>query len=60
MDEGLSTLITRGAAAGQIASAALAAGMIPLLEDGLDKAVQGVTTVEEVLRVAQDVHAIPV
>ena len=31
---------------------AAAAGMLTLLEDGLDKVVQGVTSLDEVLRVA--------
>jgi type II secretory ATPase GspE/PulE/Tfp pilus assembly ATPase PilB-like protein len=37
-----------------IQRAAVAAGMRPMLEDGLAKASTGLTTVEEVLRVTRD------
>ncbi len=43
-------LITKGATADLIADQALAAGMITMVEDGIIKAVQGLTTIEEVLR----------
>ena len=29
-------------------------GMVPMLEDGLTKAAQGITTIEEILRVARE------
>ena len=49
VDEALRRLILRGASAVEIEAAARGAGMIPLREDGLAKAAQGITTVEEVL-----------
>jgi len=49
VDEQLRRLILRGASADEIDAAARKAGMIPLKEDGLTKAAQGITTVEEVL-----------
>ena len=49
VDELLRRLILRGASADEIDAAARKAGMIPLREDGLAKAAQGITTVEEVL-----------
>ncbi len=36
-----------------IAQQAIKEGMVPMLEDGLDKVVRGVTTIEEVLRVTK-------
>ena len=49
VDEQLRRLILRGASADEIDAAARKAGMVPLREDGLAKAAQGITTVEEVL-----------
>jgi type IV pilus assembly protein PilB len=49
VDEQLRRLILRGATADEIDAAARKAGMVPLREDGLLKAAQGITTVEEVL-----------
>ena len=49
VDEQLRRLILRGASADEIDAAARKAGMVPLREDGLLKAAQGITTVEEVL-----------
>jgi type IV pilus assembly protein PilB len=49
VDEQLRRLILRGASADEIDAAARKAGMVPLREDGLTKAAQGITTVEEVL-----------
>jgi len=48
----LRELIFARAPTGEIRRQARAFGMLTLLEDGLRKAIQGVTTVEEVLRVA--------
>ncbi|PIR89446.1 MAG: type II secretion system protein GspE [Candidatus Harrisonbacteria bacterium CG10_big_fil_rev_8_21_14_0_10_40_38] len=45
------SLIMKRADASVIRDAAIKAGMIPMLEDGLDKVKQGITTIEEVLRV---------
>jgi type IV pilus assembly protein PilB len=49
VDETLRRLILQGASADEIAGAARKAGMIPLREDGLSKAAQGITTVQEIL-----------
>ena len=49
VDEQIRRLILRGASADEIEAAARKAGMIPLREDGLAKAIRGITTVEEVL-----------
>ena len=38
----------------ELKTAALAGGMITLLQDGFIKAKEGVTTIEEVLRVTQE------
>jgi type IV pilus assembly protein PilB len=47
----LRELIVRRASAAEIREAAVEAGMTTLLKDGVEKATQGITTVEEVLRV---------
>src|SRR5918995_4852328 len=49
IDEELRRLILRGASVDEIDATARKAGMVPLREDGLAKAAQGITTVEEVL-----------
>jgi type IV pilus assembly protein PilB len=49
VDESLRRLILQGASADEIAGAARNAGMIPLRQDGLSKAAQGITTVQEIL-----------
>ena len=47
-------LIMKGATAGALEEQAKAEGMITMLEDGVFKAVQGITTIEEVLRVVSE------
>jgi type II secretory ATPase GspE/PulE/Tfp pilus assembly ATPase PilB-like protein len=47
----LRELITRPATTAELRAAAIDAGMTTMLRDGIEKAAQGVTTVEEVLRV---------
>ena len=49
-------LILKNADSGSIKQAAMEAGMTPLKADGAQKVLQGVTTVEEVLRVTRDTH----
>ncbi|MDP1689011.1 MAG: ATPase, T2SS/T4P/T4SS family [bacterium] len=44
-------MIMKRANAGEIKEAALRGGMVPMLHDGFTKAVAGITTLEEVLRV---------
>ena len=51
LSEELAELIVRRAPLSEITQAAIAAGMVTLMRDGLDKAKAGWTTVEEVLRV---------
>ncbi|MDP3725042.1 MAG: GspE/PulE family protein [Nanoarchaeota archaeon] len=50
--EEIRTFIMRQANADEIKQAAIRAGMISILEDGFEKALQGITTIEEVLRVS--------
>lgn len=47
-------LVMRGATAAEIDAQARSEGMLSMLEDGIYKAVQGITTIEEVLRVAAE------
>ncbi len=52
MSDRLQRLILQSSDANNIKQAAIAGGMIPLLEDGMEKVLRGITTIEEVLRVA--------
>jgi type IV pilus assembly protein PilB len=52
INEEIAELIVRRAPLSEIREAAKAAGMKTLMEDGLRKAMAGITTIEEVLRVA--------
>lgn len=52
--EHLAKLILERASLGSIEEAAVSAGMITLKQDGYLKVLEGITTMEEVLRVAQD------
>ena len=54
MNDQLRRLIMQHAGMGEIEEAARASGMRTMYEDGLIKAMQGVTTIEEVLRVTQE------
>ena len=54
MSEDLRRLTLRRAGAQELHRAAVAAGMRPLYHDGVLKALQGVTSLEEVLRVTRD------
>lgn len=47
-------LIMKGATAGEIEEQAKKDGMMTMIEDGIFKAVQGITTIEEVLRVVTE------
>ncbi len=51
MNDDLKEVVIRRGPVGEIREAARAAGMRSLREDGLQKALQGITTVDEVLRV---------
>jgi general secretion pathway protein E len=52
VDEAMRRLIRPDVNADVIAKAARSAGMIPLIADGLAKCRKGVTTIEELTRVA--------
>lgn len=54
MTDAIREAIMRRADAGEIKKIAMAAGMTTLLEDGFSKAVKGLTTIEEVLRVVHE------
>ncbi|MEK7554444.1 MAG: GspE/PulE family protein [Patescibacteria group bacterium] len=51
MNDELRELIMKRATSAEIKVAAVKNGMVPMLEDGIQKAIQGLTTIEEVLRV---------
>ena len=54
MTDELRRLVMQHAGMGEIEEAARAGGMRTMYEDGLIKAMQGITTIEEVLRVTQE------
>jgi type IV pilus assembly protein PilB len=54
MDDKLRDLISAKASLHQIRAQARSAGMVSLKEDGVQKALAGLTTIEEVLRAAQE------
>lgn len=54
ISEKIATLVLEHPDSGSIEREAIAEGMITMKQDGYLKAIQGVTTVEEVLRVAQE------
>ncbi|HEY5514207.1 MAG TPA: type II secretion system ATPase GspE, partial [Geomonas sp.] len=57
IDAELCSMIIRQSPSGAIKDYAISKGMRTLREDGLDKVRQGITTIEEVLRVTQDDYA---
>jgi type II secretory ATPase GspE/PulE/Tfp pilus assembly ATPase PilB-like protein len=52
--EKIARLILERAAAGEIEKQAIEEGMITMKQDGYLKVLEGITTIEEVLRVAQE------
>ena len=54
VDDEVRTLVMKSADAATIRRAATARGMNTLREDGADKVVEGMTTIEEILRVTQE------
>ncbi|MBI4065302.1 Flp pilus assembly complex ATPase component TadA [Candidatus Gottesmanbacteria bacterium] len=54
INESMRDLIIKRVSAEDIYKEAVAHGMIPLLRDGMDKALGGITTIEEVLRVVRE------
>jgi general secretion pathway protein E len=57
VDSELCSMIIRRASTAELKEHAVAKGMRTLREDGLAKALAGITTIEEVLRVTQDDYA---
>ena len=54
MTDAIRSLIMRHATAGELRAAAIAGGMETMFENGLRKALGGITTIEEVLRVTRE------
>jgi type IV pilus assembly protein PilB len=54
MSEAIKELILKRASSDDLAKAAREAGMTTMLEDGIEKVLQGITTLEEVMRVARE------
>ena len=54
MTDGLRALVSERRGSGEIKAAAVAEGMAELRADGLIKALDGITTIEEVERVTLD------
>ena len=54
IDDAIRNLIMKRANASEIKEAAVKKGMTTMLEDGLEKASRGLTTIEEILRVTQE------
>jgi general secretion pathway protein E len=54
MTDALRSLVMRHATATELRAQALAEGMVSMYDDGLRKAVKGVTTFEEILRVTRE------
>jgi type IV pilus assembly protein PilB len=56
MNQEIRELVVKRASADQVKEAALANGMVTLAEDALDKAIHGVTDIDEILRVVSTVR----
>ena len=54
MDDRLRNIVASGCDVEELRRQAVVSGMIPMVEDGLEKVRQGITTLEEVLRVTLD------
>lgn len=54
VNEALRDLIIKRVSAEEIQKAGVSRGMIPLIRDGMNKALGGITTIEEVLRVVRE------
>jgi len=54
MSEEIKNLVLEHASSQQIMETAKTQGMVTMLEDGIDKVLNGVTTLEEVLRVTRE------
>jgi type II secretory ATPase GspE/PulE/Tfp pilus assembly ATPase PilB-like protein len=51
MNDAVRDVVVRGGSAAEVRQAATETGMVSILQDGLEKAKEGTTTIEEVLRV---------
>ncbi|MGD9495054.1 MAG: GspE/PulE family protein [Armatimonadota bacterium] len=56
MNQEIRELVVRRASADQVKEAAVANGMVTLAQDALDKAIKGVTDIDEILRVVSTVR----
>ena len=54
MSDAIRSMVMRHVTAGEVRQQAMAEGMQTMYENGLSKAVAGVTTIEEVLRVTRE------
>ena len=54
MNDEIKDLIMEHANAEQIKAKSIEQGMLPMIEDGIQKMQQGVTTIEELLRVVKE------
>ncbi len=54
MSDPIRRLIMRHGTAGEIQDLAVSEGMQTMYQDGLNKCLQGITTLDEILRVTQD------
>ena len=52
--ESISSMILKGASAHEIMVQAVKEGMITMVEDGFMKAKNGITTIEEIMRVTKE------
>ena len=54
MSSTIKEIILRGGSSDEIEKQAIKEGMVSMIEDGMFKAVQGLTTIEEILRVISE------
>jgi type IV pilus assembly protein PilB len=54
VNDDIRSLITERAHTSRMREAAIANGMVPLREDGLNKALRGITTIEEVVNQTEE------
>ncbi len=53
ISEALSSLIANGASKDELLRVALKEGFVPIFQNGIEKAVEGITSIEEILKVAK-------
>jgi len=54
MTEKISEMVSKRASSDEIEKEGLNEGMMKMIEDGIIKAIQGITSIEEILRVTKD------